>query len=107
MEFKLFTEPRSTFDEALQLCEREDAILARISSQEEFDFVLQLVEPIAFQSFFLGMRAPENSDDLTPNRFEFVDDFEDKSFFINRANFHGIRMSQIFEIPRANSVLTV
>ena len=53
-EFRLFTEPRLDFDNAVEFCQEQNSTLARVSNSGEFDFVLGLVLDIDFQNFFLG-----------------------------------------------------
>ena len=53
-EFKLFTEPRLLFDQAVEFCETEGSTLARISSAQEHAFVLSLVDAVDFDNFFIG-----------------------------------------------------
>ena len=53
-EFRLFVDEQTTFDEAVAFCEAENATLARISNQEEFNFVLDLIRDVDFDNVFLG-----------------------------------------------------
>ena len=71
-EFRFFTEPRSNFTAAVEFCETQGATLARISDSTEFEFVLDLVEDISFDNFYIGMLQRLNCNRFAifmPSRF--------------------------------------
>ena len=53
-EFVLFLEMLD-FEKAVSFCQKQNATLARVSNQGEFDFVRKLVEDLEVESFWLGM----------------------------------------------------
>ena len=53
-EFALFLEARN-FENAVGFCEEQNATLARVSNQGEFEFVRQLVQNVDVTFFWLGI----------------------------------------------------
>ena len=56
-EFRLFTADPVPFEQAIAACEAQNATLARVSNQQEFDFLLEKLEDVEYDHFFLGTFA--------------------------------------------------
>lgn len=87
-KFILASNETVVFDVAQQLCiDRHDGELASVRSEEEFDLLTNgILADITGLRFYIGLSRQEDevvSNTSDPTNFQFIDGFEDTSFFAN------------------------
>lgn len=89
VNYGFFVDQKVTFDQAVSFCEQQDATLARVSTASEYVFVAtHMVTLGGDKPFWIGLRANSLvTDESDPRRFEYIDGFEDSSFYATPSQF--------------------